>query len=112
MKTLKLKDKITALRRTFPKIDPQTRFLYDGRLNRRARSNAVAIHFLAWSNDGRVTLHKTAFRKRDMTMTDWSVWLREHAQNVLNNQVRAYMARTYGGQWTIERVFGWHFSDE
>lgn len=112
MKTLKLKDKLEALRRTFPKIDPKTRFLYAGKLSRRATSNAVAVHIIAWSNDKRVTLHQTIFRKPHLTVTEWSDWLHEHAAKVINNQVKAYMGRTYGGKWTIERIFGWHFTDE
>jgi hypothetical protein len=112
MKTLKLKDRVAALRRVYPNIDAKTRFLYRGKLKPRSVSNAVTVHILAWSNDGRVTLHQTVFRKPGLTMMEWSDWLREHAPKVIGNQVRAYMGRTYGGQWTIERIFGWNFTDE
>jgi len=112
MKTLKLKDKVIALRRLYPKIDPKTRFLYDGRLNRRATSSAVAIHVIASSEDGRVTLHQTVFRKPGLTVKEWSDWLHEHAPRVIQNQVRAYMGRTYGSTWTIEKIFGWNFTNE
>ncbi len=112
MKSLKLADRISGLRRLFPKINPKTRFLYDGKLNKRATSNAVAVHIIASSSDGRVTLHKTVFRKPGLTVTQWSDWLHEHAPKVIQNQVRAYMGRTYGGKWTIESIFGWNFTDE
>lgn len=112
MKTLKLGDKITALRRMYPKIDLRTRYLYDGRLNKRAVGDSVMIYVVATSDDQRATLHRTVFRRPGLNVTQWHAWLREHAMNVLNNQVRAYMARTRGGQWKIERVFGWHLLDE
>ncbi len=109
---MSMSDKIAALRRTFPKIDRRTRFLYDGKLNRRATSNSVALHILAWSDDGRVTLHRTVFRKPGLTVSEWHSWLRAHAGPVIQNQVRASMGRTHGGQWTVERIFGWHFFNE
>lgn len=109
MKSLKLRDRIMMLRRVYPNIDPQTRFLYAGKLNRKARSNAVKVHIIAWSDDGRVTLHPTIFRKPGLTMMEWSAWLREHAPNIIQNQVRAYMGRTHGSTWRIEKIFGWHF---
>ena len=108
MKTLKLRDKMTALRRAYPKIDPATRYLYSGRLNRRERGDRVAIHILAWSADGRVTLHRTEFHKTDMSVSTWADWLIHHAEGVVNNQVRAYMNRTFGSTWYIESIFGWH----
>ena len=112
MKTLKLKQKIEGLRRTYPNIDQKTRYLYDGRLNKRAIADSVAIYIVATSDDQRATLHKTVFRKTGLNVTQWAAWLREHAMNVLDNQVRSYMSRTRGGQWKIERVFGWHLLDE
>jgi hypothetical protein len=112
MKTLKLKDRALALQRLYPKIDRKTRFLYDGKLNKRSTSNAVAVHVIASSEDGRVTLHQTIFRKPGFTMTQWNAWLGEHAPRVIQNQVRAYMGRTYGSTWTIEKIFGWNFIDE
>lgn len=108
MNTLKLRDKVTALRRTYPKIDSATRYLYSGRLDRSERGRRAAIYILAWSADGRVTLHRTEFHKTDMRVSDWAKWLREHAENVVNNQVRAYMNRTFGSTWYIESIFGWH----
>lgn len=112
MKTLKLKDVVAMLRRVYPKIDPKTRFMYDGKINRRATSNRVAVWVIAWSEDRRVTLHKTIFRKTGLNVTQWSAWLHEHAPSVLRNQVRVYMGRTFGSIWHIEKVFGWHFTDE
>lgn len=112
MKTLKLKHMIDALRRTYPKIDPRTRYLYDGKLNKRAVGDSVMIYVVATSDDQRATLHRTVFRRPGLNVMQWHAWLREHAMNVLNNQVRAYMSRTRGGQWKIERVFGWHLLDE
>lgn len=108
MKTLKLRDKMTALRRTFPKIDPATRYLYAGRLKNRERGDRVAMYIVAWSADGRVTLHRTEFHKSDMRVVDWASWLHEHAENIVNNQVRAYMNRTFGSNWYVESIFGWH----
>lgn len=112
MKTLKLKDKAEALRRTYPNIDPATLYMYDGKLRKSRRGTSVALHVIAWSEDRRVTLHQTVFRKNNMNVTEWSAWLREHAPKILYNQVRAYMGRTFGSRWNIERVFGWHFVDE
>jgi hypothetical protein len=109
MKTLKLKDVIGTLKRVYPKIDPKTRFMYSGKLDRTAVSNAVAVYIIAWSDDGRATLHKTVFRKPGLTMRQWDAWLHAHAPRVINEQVRAYMNRTQGSRWHIEKVFGWHF---
>lgn len=109
MKTLKLRDTISTLQRVYPKIDAKTRFMYAGKLNRKATSSAVAVHIIAWSDDGRATLHKTIFRKPNLTMTEWSAWLHAHAPKVINTQVRAYMGRTFGSVWHIEKIFGWHF---
>lgn len=108
MKTLKIRDKVSALRRTYPKIDPPTRYLYSGRLDRRAASNRVAVYILAWSADGRVTFHRTEFQKARTRVKEWAEWLGEHASNVVSNQVRAYMNRTFGSTWYIEQIFGWH----
>lgn len=112
MKTLKIRDKITALRRVYPKIDPITRYLYSGRLNRREASPRVAVYILAWSADGRVTFHRTEFQKPRMRVSDWGQWLNEHASNIVTNQVRTYMNRTFGSTWYIEQVFGWHLVSE
>lgn len=109
---MSMSDKIASLRRMYPKIDPKTRFLYAGKLNKRATSNSVALHIVAWSDDGRVTLHRTVFRKPGQSVTEWHAWLREHAPKVIQNQVRAAMGRTHGGRWTVERVFGWHFFND
>ena len=109
MKSRKLRDEIVSLQRVYPKIDPKTRFLYNGKLDRKAKSNAVKLHTIAWSDDGRVTLHPTIFRKQGLTMMEWSRWLHEHAPTVIQNQVRAYMVRTHGSIWHIEKIFGWHF---
>lgn len=112
MKTLKLRDRMTALRRTYPKIDSATRFLYAGKLNKREAGDRVAIYILAWSADGRVTLHRTEFHKRGMRVSEWASWLREHAEGIVSNQVRAYMNRTFGSTWYIESIFGWHLVHE
>lgn len=108
MKTLKIRDLASALHRTYPKIDPTTRYLYSGRLDRRAIGGRVALHILAWSADGRVTLHRTEFRKPPMRVSEWAQWLEAHASAVIGNQVRAYMNRTFGSTWYIEQIFGWH----
>lgn len=108
MKTLKLRDRMAALQRTYPKIDPATRLMYAGRLTRSARSDRVAIYIIAWSADGRVTLHRTDFHKAGMRLSDWASWLREHAGHIVENQVRAFMNRTFGSTWYIESIFGWH----
>ena len=112
MKTLKLRDKMMALRRTYPKIDPATRFLYSGRLNRSQRGDRVAVYIIAWSADARVTLHRTEFHKTRTRVADWAQWLRDHAPNIVNNQVRAYMNRTFGSTWYIESIFCWHLVEE
>lgn len=112
MKTLKLRDKMMALRRTYPKIDSATRYLYAGRLNKAERGDRVALHIVAWSADGRVTLHRTEFHKTDMRVSGWSKWLRQHAEGIILNQVRAYMNRTFGSTWYIESIFGWHLVTE
>lgn len=111
MKTHKLSKTIADLRMQFPKIDPQTRFMYDGRLRKNATSDAVAVRFIAWSEDGRVTMHRTEFRKPGLTMAEWSAWLHEHAPRVIGHQVVAYMNRQFGSTWSVETIFGWHFVD-
>lgn len=112
MKTLKIRDKVAALRRTYPKIDPQTRYLYAGRLNKREASARVAVYVLAWSTDGRVTFHRTEFQKPRQRVYEWSQWLNDHASNIIANQVRTYMNRTFGSTWYIEQIFGWHLVTE
>jgi len=112
MKTLKIRDRISALRRVYPSIDPATRYLYAGRLNRKASSARVAIYLVAWSTDGRVTLHRTEFQKTPMTVAEWWRWLDAHAPNIVLNQVRSYMNRTFGSTWNIEQIFGWHLLPE
>lgn len=108
MKTLKIRDKMAALKRAFPKIDPRTRYMYAGRFSPKERGERVAVYIIAWSADARVTLHRTEFQKADMRVSDWAAWLRTHAPNIANNQVRAYMNRTFGSTWYIESIFGWH----
>lgn len=108
MKTLKLRDKMATLKRAYPKIDPATRMLYAGRLLKNERADRVAIYIIAWSADGRVTLHRTDFHKSGTRVGEWAVWLREHAKHVVENQVRAFMNRTFGSMWYIESIFGWH----
>jgi hypothetical protein len=108
MKTLKIRDRIGALRRTYPQIDRRTRLLYSGKINRRQRHDRVAVHIVAWSADGRVTLHRSEFHKPGMTITEWAHWLGDHAPGIISNQIRAYMNRTFGSTWYIEQIFGWH----
>lgn len=112
MKTLKIRDRVSALRRTYPKIDPATRYLYAGRINRREASVRVAVYILAWSADGRVTFHRTEFQKPRMRVSEWAEWLENHAANIVGNQVRTYMNRTFGSTWYIEQIFGWHLVQE
>ena len=112
MKTLKIRERVAALRRTYPNIDTNTRYLFRGRFNRKAKSNRVAIYILAWSADGRVTFHRTEFQKPEQNVTSWAHWLGEHASNIVGNQVRTYMNRTFGSTWYIEQIFGWHLVED
>ena len=112
MKTLKIRDRIAALRRAYPNIDPSSRYLYAGRLNKKAASARVAVYLVAWSADGRVTLHRTEFQKTRMNVPAWARWLDDHAANIVLNQVRNYMNRTFGSTWYIESIFGWHILPE
>ncbi len=108
MRTLRIRDRVEALRRTYPKIDKRTRYLYSGRLDKREASERAAIYIVAWSADGRVTLHRTEFQKPRMRVAEWARWLSDHAPGIVNNQVRAFMNRTFGSTWYIEQIFGWH----
>lgn len=112
MRNSKIRDRISALRRAFPNIDPRTRYLYAGRLNRKLIGTRAAIYILAWSTDGRVTLHRTEFRKPPMTVADWATWLNTHAPGIVLNQVRSFMNRKYGSTWYVEQIFGWHLVSE
>lgn len=109
---MKVADKITALRRALPYIDFQNaRFMYAKPEERAKRTKRIVIWCVLWSDDGRVSLHRTAFvRKRAMSVAEWAGWLHVNAPDVLKNSVLAYVNRSFGSSWNIERVFGWHLA--
>lgn len=109
---MKIKDQIQAMRRTYPLISKaHARFLYSkaSDLNRKGRS--IMVHMVLWSDDGRVSFHRTNFtRTRAMSVIEWAGWLQANAPTVMVNSVLAYVNRTFGSTWNIDKVFGWHFS--
>ena len=109
---MKIKDRMEALKRTYPNISRRhARFLYGRPGDMSRRSKKITVWMVLWSEDGRVSLHKTGFeKKRPMSVAEWSGWLVVNAPDVFKDSVLAYVNRTFGSSWNIERVIGWHFT--
>lgn len=107
---MKIKDRIAALRRQYPKIG-RGRYLYARSSDLAKRGHKVKVYALMWSDDGQVSLHATVFEKGERwSVVQWADWLILNGPNVYANQVLAYVNRTTGSEWRIDRVFGWHFT--
>lgn len=109
---MKLKDRIEALRRTYPKISRvHARYLHAQPADLKKKGKTITVWLVLWSDDGRVSMHRTQFaRTRAMTVIEWAGWLQVNAPQIMVNSVLAYVNRAFGSAWNIERVFGWHFS--
>lgn len=109
--SMKLRNRIEALRKTYPRFGP-ARYLHATREDLRKRGKAIVLYSLLWSDDGRASLHKTEFSKDVMTVGQWAEWLQANVPEVLRNNVLAYVNRTFGSLWSIERIVGWHFASD
>ncbi len=109
---MKIKDRIESLRRSLPNISTAYgRYLYaqPSDLNKKARR--IVLWTVIWSDDGRVSLHRTMFeKKRPMSVAEWGGWLQVNLPEIMVNSVLAYVNRSFGSTWNIDRVFGWHFA--
>lgn len=108
--TVKLRNRISGLRKTYPRIGP-SRYLYATRADLKKQGVGIVVLIVLWSDDGRVSLHRTRFTKKQaMNVREWSDWLHANVPDVLRNNVLAYVNRTFGSTWSIDRLFGWHFA--
>lgn len=108
---MKLQDRIAALQRAYPRRDGPMCFMHTDKGDLRKQGRQIVVYLLMWADDARVSLHKTEFTKtRDMSVREWADWLEASAEEVLNGNVVAYVNRTFGSTWTIERIVGWHFT--
>jgi len=109
---MKLRDRIASIRRTFPLIHPGFgRFLHAKPSDINRRSKQIVLVTVLWSADGRVSLHRTAFeRKQSMSVAEWSGWLQVNSPKIMSNSVLAYVNRAFGSSWNIDRVFGWYIA--
>jgi hypothetical protein len=93
----------------YPRIGP-ARYLYTTPADLRKSGKAIAVLSLVWSDDGRTSIHKTIFDKtHERTVQQWADWIHLNLEDVLRNNVLAYMNRAFGSLWTVDRVIGWHF---
>lgn len=109
---LKLADRILALKRVYPLTDvAKSRFLYSRPADLLRRGDTISLWVLLWSDDGLVSIRQTKFvRAHAMTADEWADWLSVHAPKILRDNVLAFVNRSFGTTWNIERVVGWHFS--
>lgn len=109
---MKIKDRIEALRRSYPRISAvHARYLHAKPEDVKKRGKTIVVWAVMWADDGRVSLHKTEFaRMRSMTVIEWAGWLQVNMPQVMVNSVLAYANRSFGSTWNIDRVFGWHFA--
>lgn len=109
-----LSDRLRALRRVFPNTSMEhARYLYASKKDLRKGGHSINLYMIVWSEDGRVSLHSTIFEKSKLlTPADWADWLRDHAPEVLKNQVLANLNRTYGSIWNIDKIVGWSYREK
>ena len=106
---MKLRERLQTLRRTYPLIGP-ARYLHARRADLRRSGRSIVLLIVVRNDDGRMSVHRTQFTKqRAMTVPQWADWIEANAPDVLSNQVLAYLNRTFGSIWSIDRVIGWHF---
>lgn len=108
---MKIRDRIAALRRTYPNISrAHARYLYADSDALKKKGKKIVVWAVLWSDDGRVSFHRTEFgRQRRMSVPEWAGWLQVNAPQIFVESILAYANRTFGSTWNIERVFGWHF---
>lgn len=109
---MKIRDRIESLRRTFPNIhEPSARYLYNKPADMAKKGKTIVLITMLWSLDGRASMHRTLFnKKRAMTVPEWAGWLQANSREIMTNSVLAYVNRSFGSAWQIDRVFGWHFA--
>lgn len=107
-----IKEQVEALRRTYPRISiSNARQLYAELPELKKRGKRIVLWTVLWAADGRVSLHRTQFeKKRPMSAPEWAGWLQVNLPEVMKNTTLAYLNRTFGSSWNIDRVFGWHFA--
>lgn len=108
---MKISDKIAPLRRSFPHISVDNgKYLYKTAADLNKRGDRIVMYILLWSDDGRVSLHRTEFGKsKRMHVAEWSGWLQVNAPRILVDNVLPFVNRSFGSGWNIDRIFGWHF---
>lgn len=109
-----VQQRIRGLQQSLPLIAPEhARFMHARASDLNKRGAKVLVWAVLWSDDARVSLHKTLFEKsRPMSVPEWALWLEVHAPHVFRNSVLASINRSYGSTWNIDRVFGWQFVGE
>lgn len=109
---MKIKEQAEALRRTYPNISAAySRYMLAQPSDFKRRGKSIVLWAVFWSDDGRVSLHQTEFaRDRSMTAIEWAGWLQVNMPAIMVNSVLAYMNRSFGSTWNVDRVFGWHFA--
>jgi hypothetical protein len=109
---MKIKDRIAALRRTYPRISiVNARYLHATAADEKKKGKTIVVWIVMWSDDGRVSLHRTDFaRNRAMTVIEWAGWLQVNMALIMVNSVLPYANRSFGATWNIDRMFGWHFA--
>lgn len=106
---MRIADRLLALQRTYPKIGP-AQFLHSRASDLKRRGRAVVLIMVVRSGDGRYSIHRTQFsRAKAMSVNQWADWLESNAPDILANQVLAYLNRSFGSIWMIDRIVGWHF---
>ena len=109
---MKIRDRIESLRRTLPLISTAYgRYMHAKPADMNKRGRKIVLWVVIWSDDGRVSLHRTEFSKmRAMSAAEWGGWLQVNLPEIMINSVLAYVNRSFGSTWNIDRVFGWHFA--
>lgn len=107
---MKIGKRLEALRRSYPRIGPAL-YLHATKDELRKRGNSIILYSILWSDEGRVSLHRTEFKKKYiMTVPQWADWLQANVPDVMRNSVLAYANRAGNDSWNIDRIVGWHFN--
>jgi len=108
---MKMSDKIAMLRKARPLISIEyAKYLHAKPADLNKRGARIVVYLVLWSDDGRVSLHKTEFGKeRPMHVAEWAGWLQVHSPRIFVDNVLPFVNRAFGSAWNIDRVFGWHF---
>lgn len=108
---MQIRDRIDALRRVYPRINnTHARYLHKKPEDLQRRGKIITVYLLLWSDDGRVSIHRSIFKKtRTMSVIEWAGWLQVNGPLIFINSVLPYVNRTFSSSWNIETVIGWHF---